>query len=159
MKKNDKKEFLHEKTRKMENNDEITEYARKLFDKVKNSPISVGVEKRIKYKIEQLKKFLIEQNYENESNDHEFLLDVACLSEVGYSLRQQISEPLVTTIKVDNGCEYGFSISPFKGTVFPYDVISIGIEYEDHIIFIFDIEILIGGHINGVPVEYKSKTI
>ena len=157
MKKNDKKEFFHEKTRKMENNDEITEYARKLFDKVKNSPISVGVEKRIKYKIEQLKKFLIEQNYENESNDHEFLLDVACLSEVGYSLRQQISEPLVTTIKVDNGCEYGFSISPFKGTVFPYDVISIGIEYEDHIIFIFDIEILIGGHINGVPVEYKSK--
>jgi hypothetical protein len=141
----------------MENNDKITEYARKLFDKVKNSPISVGVEKRIKYKIEELKKFLIEQNYENESNDHEFLLDVACLSEVGYSMRQQISEPLVTTIKVDNGCEYGFSISPFKGTVFPYDVISIGIENEDHIIFIFDIEILIGGHINGVPVEYKSK--
>ena len=141
----------------MENNDEITEYARKLFDKVKNSPISVGVEKRIKYKIGELKKFLIEQNYENESNDHEFLLDIACLSEVGYSMRQQISEPLVTTIKLDNGCEYGFSISPFKGTVFPYDVICIGIENEDHIIFIFDIEILIGGHINGVPVEYKAK--
>jgi len=140
------------------NNADATEYARKLFDKVKNSQqISVGVEKRIKHKIGELKKFLIEQNYENESNDHEFLLDVACLSEVGYSMRQQISQPLVTSIKIDNGCEYGFSLSPFKGNLFPYDVICIGIENEDHIIFIFDIDILIGGHINGVPVEYKAE--
>jgi len=138
------------------NNADATEYAKKLFDKIKNSQqISVGVEKRIKHKIGELKKFLIEQNYENESNDHEFLLDVACLSEVGYSMRQQISEPLVTSIKVDNGCEYGFSLSP--GSLFPYDVICIGIENEDHIIFIFDIDILIGGHINGVPVEYKAE--
>ena len=73
-------------------------------------------------------------------------------------MRQDLDEPLVTTLKLDNGFEYGFSLSPFNGTLFPYDVICISTEkYGDHIVFIFDIAILIGAHINGVPVEYKGQ--
>ena len=151
------KEFsIQEKLQKMNNSDE-TEYARELFMNIKTNPIH-GVEKRIKHKTGQLQKFLIEQNYENESNDSELIHDVACLSEVGYSMRQVIREPLVTTIKLDSGCEYDFSLSPFNGSLFPYDVICISTEkYGDHIVFIFDIAILIGGHINGVHVEYTAE--
>jgi hypothetical protein len=138
-------------------NADATEYASKLFLKIKREPIP-GVKKRIEHKMGELRKFLIEQNYEIESNDSELIHDVACLSEVGYSMRQDIREPLVTTIKLDNGFEYGFSLSPFKRCLFPYDVICISTEkYGDHIVFIFDIEILIGGHINGVPVEYTAE--
>lgn len=133
----------------------LTEYAKKLFDSVKSKPLP-GVEKRMNHKIGELKKFLIEQNYENESNDTEFIHDVACLSEVGYSMRKD--GPLVTTIKLDNGCEYDFSLSAFNGSIYPYDVICIrSHQFEDHIVFIFDIDILIGAHINGVPVEYKAE--
>ena len=131
-----------------------TQYAKKLFDVIKKSPIK-GVEKRMNHKIGELKKFLIEQGYSNESNDSEFLHDVACFSEVGYTMRQD--GPLVTTIKLDNGNMYDFSLSAFRGSVYPYDVICIrSHQIKDDIIFIFDIDILIGGMINDVKVEYKS---
>ena len=131
-----------------------TEYAKKLFEIIKSDPLH-GVEKRMNHKIGELKKFLIEQNYENESNDSEFLHDVACFSEVGYSMRQD--RPLVTTLKLDNGNMYDFSLSAFRGSIYPYDVICIrSHQFNDDIIFIFDIAILIGGMINDVKVEYKS---
>jgi len=139
------------------NNADAIVYARKLFMSINTNPIP-GVKKRIEHKMGELRKFLIEQNYEIESNDSELIHDVACLSEVGYSMRQDIREPLVTTIKLHNDFEYGFSLSPFNGSLFPYDVICISTEkYGDHIVFIFDIAILIGGHINGVPVEYTAE--
>ena len=131
-----------------------TDYAKQLFEIIKSDPLP-GVEKRMNHKIGELKKFLIEQNLENESNDSEFLHDVACFSEVGYSMRQD--GPLVTTIKLDNGNMYDFSLSTFRGSIYPYDVICIrSHQFKDDIIFIFDIDILIGGMINDVKVEYKA---
>jgi hypothetical protein len=134
-----------------------TEYAKKLFKNIKSSPIP-GVEKRIQYKIKELKKFLIEQNL-NESNNSEFINDIACFSEVGYSMRQQISEQLITTITLDNGDKYDFSISPIDPKVpYPFDVICIrSYKTVNDIIFIFDIANLIGGCINGIKVEYNSE--
>ena len=65
--------------------------------------------------------------------------------------------PLVTTIKLDNGNMYDFSLSAFRGSVYPYDAICIrSHQFKDDIIFIFDIDILIGGMINDVKVEYKA---
>jgi hypothetical protein len=135
-----------------------TQYVKKLFDVIKKSPIP-GVEKRMKHKICELKKFLIEQGCLNESNDSELLDDIACFSEVGYGMRKDISEPLVTTIKLDNGKFYDFSLSAFNSAVpYPFDVICIRRHEEDKdIVFIFDIAILIGGVINNVKVEYKSE--
>ena len=135
-----------------------TQHAKELFDVIKSSPIS-GVEKRINYKIAELKKFLIEQNCLDEANDSELIHDIACFSEVGYSMRQQISKPLVTTIKLDNGNMYDFSLSPHHPNVpFPFDVICIRKinEFSD-IVFIFNIITLIGGTINGNISEYKSE--
>ena len=136
-----------------------TQHAKKLFDIIKSSPIP-GVEKRINYKIDELKKFLIEQNCLDEANDSELIHDIACFSEVGYSMRQQISKPLVTTIKLDNENIYDFSLSPRHPNVpFPFDVICIRKNNEEFndIVFIFDIATLIGGNINGNIAEYKSK--
>ena len=131
-----------------------TDYAKQLFEIIKSDPLP-GVEKRMNHKIGELKKFLIKQNYSNESNDSQFLHDVACFSEVGSIMRQD--GPLVTTIKLDNGNMYDFSLSAFRGSVYPYDVICIrSHQIKDDIIFIFDIDILIGGVINDVKVEYKS---
>ena len=45
-----------------------TQYAKKLFDIIKSSPIP-GVEKRMNHKRGEIKKFLIEQNCLDESND------------------------------------------------------------------------------------------
>lgn len=133
-----------------------TQYVKKLFDVIKESPIP-GVEKRMRHKIGELKKFLIEQDCLNESNDSEFLDDIACLSEVGYSMRKDISEPLVTTIQLDNGNVYDFSLIAFNSVLYPYDVICIRRhEKENDIVFIFDIAILIGGVINDIKVEYKG---
>jgi hypothetical protein len=136
-----------------------TQYAKKLFDVIKSNPIS-GVEKRMKHKRREIKKFLIEQNCLDEANDLELIHDIACLSEVGYSMRQQISEPLVTNIKLDNGNRYDFSITAFNSSIpFPYDLICIRIDREEDkdIIFIFDISILIGGCINDEKVEFKGE--
>jgi len=133
------------------------QYTKKLFDVIKKSPIP-GVEKRMKHKIGELKKFLIEQGYSNESNDSEFLHNIACFSEVGYSMRKDISEALVTTIKLDNGNVYDFSISAFNMVIYPFDVICIRRhEEEKDIVFIFDIATLIGGVINDIKVEFKSE--
>jgi hypothetical protein len=156
LKKLKKRIFILRNSQKMNNTDVIEDAkARNLFVNIKNKPIS-GVEKRIKHKEREMQKFLIEQNLD-ESNDLELIHDVACLSEVGYSMRHDIQEPFVTNIKSDNGFEYDFSLSPFNGTLFPFDVICIGIEKnEDHVVFIFDIDTFIGAHINGVPVEYKG---
>jgi hypothetical protein len=135
-----------------------TQYAKELFDVIKSKPIP-GVKKRMNHKRDEIKKFLIEQNLD-ESNDSELIHDIACFSEVGYSMRQVISEPLVTTIKLDNGNKYDFSLTPFNMVLYPYDVICIrqnnNEEFND-IIFIFDIDILIGGVINDVKVEYKAE--
>jgi hypothetical protein len=135
-----------------------TQYAKKLFDVIKSNP-KPGVEKRMNHKRGEIKKFLIEQNLD-ESNDSELIHDIACFSEVGYSMRQAISEPLVTTIHLDNGNKYDFSLTPFNMVLYPYDVICIrqnkDEEFND-IIFIFDIDILIGGVINDVKVEYKGE--
>ena len=135
-----------------------TQYAKKLFDVIKKSPIPC-VEKRMKHKIGELKKFLIEQGYSNESNDSEFLHDIACFSEVGYSMRNNIYVPLVTTIKLDNGKMYDFSLSAYNSlTPYPYDLICIRKHEEDKdIVFIFDIATLIGGVINDIKVEFKSE--
>jgi len=135
-----------------------TQYAKKLFDVIKKSPIP-GVEKRMKHKIGELKKFLIEQDCLNESNDSELLDDIACFSEVGYSMRKDIYVPLVTTIKLDNGKMYDFSLSSFNpSTPYPFDVICIRkYEEEKDIVFIFDIATLIGGVVNDIKVEYKSE--
>jgi hypothetical protein len=135
-----------------------TQYAKELFDVIKSKPIP-GVKKRMNHKRDEIKKFLIEQNLD-ESNDSELIHDIACFSEVGYSMRQVISEPLVTTIELDNGNKYDFSLTPFNMVLYPYDVICIrqnnNEEFND-IIFIFDIDILIGGVINDVKVEYKAE--
>ena len=136
-----------------------TQHAKKLFDIIKSSPIP-GVEKRINYKIGEIKKFLIEQNCLDEANDSELIHDIACFSEVGYSMRQQISKPLVTAIKLDNGNMYDFSITAFNSVPFPYDLICIRRDREEEdkdIVFIFDIAILIGGCIYDIKVEYKSE--
>jgi hypothetical protein len=134
-----------------------TQYAKELFDVIKKSPIP-GVEKRMKHKIGELKKFLIEQDCLNESNDSEFLDDIACFSEVGYSMRNAIPEPLVTNIKLDNGKVYDFSISAFNMVIYPFDLICIrSHEKEKDIVFIFDLAILIGGVINDIKVEYKGE--
>lgn len=137
-----------------------TQYAKKLFDVIKKSPIK-GVEKRMNHKIGELKKFLIEQGYSNESNDSEFLHDIACFSEVGYSMRNNIYVPLVTTIKLDNGKMYDFSLSAYNSlTPYPYDLICIRRHEEEEdkdIVFIFDIATLIGGVINDVKVEFKGE--
>jgi hypothetical protein len=134
-----------------------TQYAKELFDVIKKSPIP-GVEKRMKHKIGELKKFLIEQDCLNESNDSEFLYDIACFSEVGYSMRNAISEPLVTNIKLDNGKVYDFSISAFNMVIYPFDLICIrSHEKEKDIVFIFDLAILIGGVINDIKVSYKGE--
>jgi len=136
-----------------------TQYAKKLFESVKSTP-KPGVEKRMKHKIEELKKFLIEQNCLNESNDSELLHDIACFSEVGYSMRQQILEPLITTIQLENGNIYDFSIIAFNSVLFPFDVICIRkeVKEEDYndIVFIYDIATLIGGCINDIKLEYKG---
>jgi len=130
-----------------------TQYAKKLFEAIKAKPIP-GVEKRIKFKIEELKNFLVKQGLLEESNNLEFIDDIACFSEVGYSMRNVISEPLITTIELHNGDTYNFSISPYNQKVpYPYDLICIGNEKYD-ITFIFDIELFAGAHINGVPVDY-----
>jgi len=108
----------------------------------------------------EIKKFLIEQNCLDESNDSELIDDIACFSEVGYSMRQVIREPLVTTIHLDNGNIYDFSLTAFNSVPFPYDVIcirKINDEEFNDIVFIFDIAILIGGCINDVKVEYKGE--
>ena len=131
-----------------------TQYAKELFDVIKSNPIP-GVEKRMKHKRGEIKKFLIEQCLD-ESNDSELINDIACFSEVGYSMRQQISRPLVTCIELDNGNKYKFSLSPFNTRLYPFDVICIRKEMTTDIIFIFDIDILIGGVINDVKVEYKA---
>jgi hypothetical protein len=135
-----------------------TQYAKKLFDIIKSNPIP-GVEKRMNHKKGEIKKFLIEQNCLDEANDQELIYDIACFSEVGYSMRQQISGPLVTNIQLDNGNKYDFSITPFNSVLFPYDVICIRRDREEDkdIIFIFDIAILIGGCINDIKVEYKGE--
>jgi len=134
-----------------------TQYAKELFDVIKKSPIP-GVEKRMKHKIGELKKFLIEQDCLNESNDSEFLYDIACFSEVGYSMRNAIPEPLVTNIKLDNGKVYDFSISAFNMVIYPFDLICIrSHEKEKDIVFIFDLAILIGGVINDIKVSYKGE--
>ena len=134
-----------------------TEYAKKLFGNIKSFPIP-GVEKRIHYKIKEIKKFLNEQNL-NESFNSEFINDIACFSEVGYTMRKQIEEQLITTIKLDNGDKYDFSLSPFNPKVpYPFDVICIrSYKTVNDIIFIFDIATLIGGCINGIKVEYNSE--
>jgi len=135
-----------------------TQYAKELFDVIKSKPIP-GVEKRMNHKRGEIKKFLIEQNLD-ESNDSELIHDIACFSEVGYSMRQVISEPLVTTIELDNGNKYDFSLTPFNMVLYPYDVICIRQNKDEKfndIIFIFDIAILIGGVINDVKVEYKGE--
>ena len=145
-------------------NDE--QYAKKLFDIIKSNPIS-GVEQRMKHKRGEIKKFLIEQNCLDESNDSELIHDIACFSEVGYSMRQQISEPLVTNIQLDNGNRYDFSITAFNSVLFPYDVICIRRDRDrdrdrdeddedKDIVFIFDIATLIGGCINDIKVEFKA---
>jgi hypothetical protein len=135
-----------------------TQYAKKLFEIIKSNP-NPGVEKRMKHKRVEIKKFLIEQNLD-ESNDSELIHDIACFSEVGYSMRQIIVEPLVTTIHLDNGNIYDFSLTAFNSVPFPYDVICIRKnndgEFND-IVFIFDIAILIGGCINNFKVEYKGE--
>ena len=74
-------------------------------------------------------------------------------------MRQQISKPLITVIKLDNGDMYDFSLSPRHPNVpFPFDVICIrkSNEFSD-IVFIFNIITLIGGTINGNIAEYKSE--
>lgn len=134
------------------------EHAKKLFEIINSNP-NPGVEKRMKHKRGEIKKFLIEQNLD-ESNDSELIHDIACFSEVGYSMRQAISEPLVTTIHLDNGNIYDFSLTAFNSVPFPYDVICIrknNDEENNDIVFIFDIVILIGGCINDVKVEYKGE--
>jgi hypothetical protein len=133
------------------------DYAKELFNVIKSNPIP-GVKKRINNKRGEIKKFLTEQNLD-ESNDSELINDIACFSEVGYSMRQTLSEPLVTTIHLDNGNIYDFSVSAFNYSVpFPYDLICVrkNSEFND-IVFIFDIDILIGGVINDVKVEYKGE--
>ena len=135
-----------------------TQYAKKLFEIINSNP-NPGVEKRMKHKRGEIKKFLFEQNLD-ESNDSELIHDIACFSEVGYSMRQAISEPLVTTIHLDNGNIYDFSLTAFNSVPFPYDVICIrknNYEEFNDIVFIFDIAILIGGCINDVKVEYKGE--
>lgn len=134
-----------------------TQYAKKLFYIIKSNPIS-GVEQRMKHKRCEIKKFLIEQNCLDESNDSELIHDIACFSEVGYSMRQQISEPLVTNIQLDNGNRYDFSLTAFNSVPFPYDVICIRRDREEDkdIVFIFDIATLIGGSINDIKVEFKA---
>ena len=135
-----------------------TEESKKLFNIIESNP-KPGVEKRMKHKRGEIKKFLIEQNCLEEANDEELMHDIACLSEVGYSMRQRISEPLITTIQLDNGNIYDFSIIPFNSVPFPYDVICIGKNRDEEfidIVFIFDIATLIGGCINGVKAEYKG---
>ena len=125
---------------------------------IKSNP-NPGVEKRMRHKRGEIKKFLIEQNLD-ESNDSELIHDIACFSEVGYSMRQSIFEPLVTTIHLDNGNIYDFSLTAFNSVPFPYDVIcirKINDEEFNDIVFIFDIAILIGGLINDVKVEYKGE--
>jgi hypothetical protein len=130
-----------------------TQYAKKLFEAIKTRPIP-GVEKRKKLKIEQLKNFLVKKGLLEESNNLKFIDDIACFSEVGYSMRKIISEPLITTIELDNGDTYNFSISPYNEEVpYPYDLICISNKKYD-ITFIFDIELFAGAHINGVPVDY-----
>lgn len=137
-----------------------TQHAKELFDIIKSSPIP-GVEKRMNHKRGEIKKFLIEQNCLDEANDSELIHDIACFSEVGYSMRQQISKPLVTAIQLDNGNRYDFSITPFNliSDPFPYDLICIRRDREEDkdIVFIFDIAILIGGCINDIKVEYKGE--
>jgi hypothetical protein len=83
---------------------------------IKLSPIP-GVEKRMNHKRGEIKKFLIEQNCLDESNDSELIHDIACFSEVGYSMRQSISGPLVTTIHLDNGNIYDFSLTAFNSVM------------------------------------------
>ena len=127
----------------------------KNYLKVLNQTPVSGVENRMKHKTCEIKKFLIEQKCLIEANDSEFIHDIACFSEVGYSMRQEISEPLVRTIQLDNGNVFDFSLSPYHPTVqFPFDIICIRKNKEefDDIVFIFDI----GGCINGIKSEYKS---
>ena len=75
-------------------------------------------------------------------------------------MRQAISEPLVTTIHLDNGNIYDFSLTAFNSVPFPYDVICIrknNDEENNDIVFIFDIVILIGGCINDVMVKKEFQ--
>lgn len=69
-------------------------------------------------------------------------------------MRKIIYGPLKTTIELDNGDKNDFSISPYNNKI-PYPYVLICIQNHKYdIIFIFDVELFSGAHVNGVPVNH-----
>lgn len=125
----------------MDNN----EYADKLLKVIIEKP-NPNVARRIEDKIVEITDFL---SRNDQTIDPSIIRTVAQISEVGYSMRTLINSPLVTTINTN----YEFSIIPYnEKTPYPYNLICIRHSDID-IVYIFDIELFAGAHIDGIPVD------